>query len=116
MSELRLIISKRETRLPGFLQKNPNGKVLFYFHFQTADRSANGVLRSQSSHALEVMEHHLAEHLFFVSDRYTIADISLFAYVHIADEGELDLRGFPAIQSWVERVKVQPKYLPMTLG
>ena len=47
--------------------------------------------------ALGVMEQHLAENEFFAGDRYTIADIGLFAYTHVADEGGFDLTRFPAI-------------------
>jgi len=64
--------------------------------------------------ALRIMENHLMTHSFFVSERYTIADIALFAYTHVADEGEFDLTKFPAIQAWIERVKSQPRYLIIT--
>ncbi len=64
--------------------------------------------------ALQVMEQHLEKHLFFVSDRYTIADIALFAYTHIADEGDFDLSIFPAIQAWIKRIQTQPHYCPIT--
>ncbi|WP_271921961.1 glutathione S-transferase family protein [Microcystis aeruginosa] len=64
--------------------------------------------------ALKVMEHHLMTHEFFVSERYTIADIALFAYTHVADEGGFDLTKFPAIQAWIERVKSQPRYIKIT--
>ncbi|YAF98199.1 MAG: glutathione S-transferase family protein [Nodularia sp. CChRGM 3473] len=61
--------------------------------------------------ALKVMENHLMSHNFFVGERYTIADIALFAYTHVADEGGFDLTKFPAIQAWIERVKFQPRYI-----
>ncbi len=61
--------------------------------------------------ALTVMENHLQNHLFFVDERYTIADISLFAYTHVAHEGGFDLHKFPAIQKWIERVKNQPSHI-----
>ncbi len=61
--------------------------------------------------ALLVMEKHLTSHTFFVGDRYSITDIALFAYTHVAHEGGFDLTKFPAIQSWLERVKVQPRYI-----
>lgn len=64
--------------------------------------------------ALRVMERHLTEHKFFVGERYTIADIALFAYTHVADEGGFDLSGFPAIQSWIKRVQAQPKHINIT--
>ncbi|MBW4630620.1 MAG: glutathione S-transferase family protein [Iphinoe sp. HA4291-MV1] len=64
--------------------------------------------------ALRVMEKHLSNCAFFVGERYTIADIGLFAYTHVADEGGFDLTRFPAIQAWIERVKAQPGYIRIT--
>ena len=64
--------------------------------------------------ALTVMERHLTNHLFFVGERYTIADIGLFAYTHVADEGGFDLMRFPEIQAWIERVKAQPQHISIT--
>jgi glutathione S-transferase len=61
--------------------------------------------------ALGVMEQHLANHAFFTGDRYTIADIGLFAYTHVAGEGGFDLTRVPAIQSWINRVKNQAGYI-----
>lgn len=61
--------------------------------------------------ALAVMEKHLTHHNFFVAERYTIADIGLFAYTHVADEGEFDLSRFPAIQAWIKRVQAQPRHI-----
>jgi glutathione S-transferase len=49
-----------------------------------------------------------------VGERYTIADIALFAYTHVADEGGFDLTQFPAIQAWIERVKSQSGYISIT--
>ncbi|NEP12306.1 MAG: glutathione S-transferase family protein [Symploca sp. SIO1A3] len=66
--------------------------------------------------ALSVMEQHLTNHNFFVSDRYTIADISLFAYTHVADEGGFNLTRFPAIQAWLKRVQAQPRYISILKG
>src|SRR4028118_1686 len=64
--------------------------------------------------ALGVMEKHLTNQEFFVGNRYTIADIGLFAYTHVADEGGFDLTKFPAIQTWIDRVKSQPRYIKIT--
>ncbi len=66
--------------------------------------------------ALGVMENHLREHAFFVGDRYSVADIALYAYTHVADEGGFDLSGYPAVRAWLERVKGQPGYVPITRG
>ena len=64
--------------------------------------------------ALAVMEKHLTHHNFFVAERYTIADIGLFAYTHVADEGGFDLSQFPAIQAWMKRVQAQPRHISIT--
>jgi glutathione S-transferase len=64
--------------------------------------------------ALTVMEKHLINHNFFVGEYYTIADIALFAYTHVADEGGFDLTRFPAILTWLERVRGMPKHISIT--
>lgn len=64
--------------------------------------------------ALGVMENHLSSHSFFVAEQYTIADIALFAYTHVAHEGEFDLKEFSAIQAWLERVQSQPRPITIT--
>ena len=62
--------------------------------------------------ALKIMEEHLAKNNFFVGD-YSIADIALFAYTHVSHEGGFPLDSFPKIRAWIERVKVQPRFVPM---
>jgi glutathione S-transferase len=59
------------------------------------------------------MERHLTGREFLVSERYSIADISLFAYTHVAHEGDLDLESYPAIRVWIDRVAAQPGHLPI---
>jgi glutathione S-transferase len=61
--------------------------------------------------ALKVMENHLATNNFFVGD-YSIADIALFAYTHVSDEGGFPLGDFPKIRAWIERMKDQPGFVP----
>lgn len=61
--------------------------------------------------ALKVMEDHLARRLYFVGERYSIADIVLYAYTHVAGEGGFDLNGYPAIQEWLGRVRSQPRHV-----
>jgi len=63
--------------------------------------------------ALKVMEGHLSRNDFFVGD-YSIADIALFAYTHVAQEGGFPLDDFPKVQAWLERMKAQPGYIPMS--
>ena len=64
--------------------------------------------------ALAIMDQHLESHRFFVADRYTIADIALYAYTHVAHEGGFDLSRFPALRAWLERVAAQARHIPMT--
>ena len=66
--------------------------------------------------ALDIMEGHLGGRPFFVADRYTIADIALYAYTHVADEGGFDLAGYPRIRDWLDRVGHQPDHIPITKG
>jgi len=64
--------------------------------------------------ALDAMERHLAAHEFFVNRRYSLADIALYAYTHVADEDGFDLSRYPAIQAWLARVRAQPRHVPIT--
>jgi glutathione S-transferase len=57
------------------------------------------------------MEQHLEGKAFLVADRYTIADMALFAYTHVAHEGGFILDRFPAIRAWLERVAGQPGHV-----
>ncbi len=66
--------------------------------------------------ALGVMENHLEDREYFVGGRYTIADIALYAYTHVADEGGFDLSDYPAVRAWIARVASQPDYVPITQG
>jgi glutathione S-transferase len=66
--------------------------------------------------ALGVMEGHLKDREFFIGNRYSIADIALYAYTHVADEGGFDLGRFPSINAWLERVAAQPRHVPITWG
>jgi glutathione S-transferase len=71
--------------------------------------------RRKAGHAaLDAMEHHLAARPFLVADRYTIADIALYAYSHVAGEGGFDLSKRPAIRSWLARVAAQPRHVAIT--
>jgi glutathione S-transferase len=63
--------------------------------------------------ALDAMEGHLASRTFLVGERFSLADISLYAYTHVADEGEFDLGGYPAIRAWLDRVADQPGHVPI---
>jgi glutathione S-transferase len=63
--------------------------------------------------ALQVMERHLQTHDFFAAGRYTIADIALYGYTHVANECGYDLTSFPAVRAWLKRVAGQPGHIGM---
>ena len=63
--------------------------------------------------ALDALERHLAGRAFLVDGRYTIADVSLYAYTHVAHEGGFDLGPYPAVRAWLERVAAQPGHVPI---
>jgi glutathione S-transferase len=71
------------------------------------ERRADGRL------ALKAMERHLRDRDYLVGDSFTIADIALYAYTHVAPEGGFDLEPLPAIRAWIERVEAQPGVVPM---
>jgi glutathione S-transferase len=64
--------------------------------------------------ALGIMERHLAGRSFFVGDNLTVADIALYAYTHVADEGGFDLATFPAVTAWLARVAADPRHIAIT--
>jgi glutathione S-transferase len=66
---------------------------------------------AQGREALKVMEGHLTRRPFFVESRYSIADIALFAYTHVAGEGGLQLEPYPAVRAWLARVAAQPGHV-----
>jgi len=168
-------ILQQETKLPDFLQKNPNGKVpvleiesgtfltesnsillylaeatpllpeakldrvqvtqwLFFEQFslganlsrprfwisiaKQAEKFAPIIEYHQrlGNAALQVMEEHLADRQFFVNQQYTIADIALYAYTHMAEAGGYDMSQFPNIGGWCERVRSQPRHIRITVA
>ncbi|TVZ37159.1 glutathione S-transferase [Alteromonadaceae bacterium 2753L.S.0a.02] len=64
--------------------------------------------------ALGVMEQHLSDHEYFVGDALTIADISLYAYTHVAHEGGFDLSPYSNISAWLTRIEQEPGYIAMS--
>lgn len=70
-----------------------------------AERTAHGYA------ALDAMEAHLTGRSFLVAERYTLADISLYAYTHVAHEGRFDLAPYPAVRAWLDRVASQPGHI-----
>lgn len=65
--------------------------------------------------ALKIMQQQLTRSDYLVGDQYTIADISLYAYTHVAHEGGFDLSSYPAINRWIERIQSHPRHIAMEL-
>ncbi|MBV9717223.1 MAG: glutathione S-transferase family protein [Solirubrobacterales bacterium] len=64
--------------------------------------------------ALAALERHLASRRFLVAERYTVADMALYAYTHVAPEGGFGLGEYPHVRAWLERVAAQPGHVPIT--
>jgi len=64
--------------------------------------------------ALGVMESRLRDHSYLVGEQLTIADIALYGYTHVADEGGFDLGRYPGIQAWIARVAAEPGHILIT--
>ena len=64
--------------------------------------------------ALDVMEGELKQRPFFAGHQYSLADVALYAYTHVAAEGRFDLSRYRAIPAWFERVQAQPRHLRIT--
>ena len=124
-----LLYLSRNTRL---LPADARGRALvsqWMFFEQNQVEISIGIsrfLRIQKTEAPQVMEHHdarakaglrvlerhLSAHSFLVSDTYSVADISLYAYTHLAPEAGHDLSRYPAITAWMERFRAQPGWFP----
>jgi glutathione S-transferase len=92
--------------------------VRFWCHTGEAEKRPDEVAarRARGYDALAVMEHHLHHRDFFAAGRYTIADIALYAYTHVAHEGGFDLDRYPAVRAWLARVRSQAHHIPITQG
>jgi glutathione S-transferase len=63
--------------------------------------------------ALAALEEHLDGREWLVGDAFSIADVSLYGYTHVAEEGGFDLGQYPAVRAWLDRVATQPGHIPM---
>jgi glutathione S-transferase len=63
--------------------------------------------------SLKVMDMHLSKHDYFVDSRFTIADIALYGFTHVAHQCDFDLGRYPAVRDWLARVANEPGYVPM---
>ena len=96
----------------------PNIAVARYWcHFLNAEEDYRVPLkekRERGCQALHVMDRHLGRREFFAAERYTIADIALYAYTHVAHQGGFSLNDYPAVRDWLDRVADQPLHIPIT--
>jgi glutathione S-transferase len=86
-----------------------------YWRLSGRDRgreAALAYLQEAGRAALEVMERHLERYSFFVEEHYSVADIALYAYSHLAPEAGVSLEPFPAVRAWIDRVERQPDWFP----
>lgn len=97
----------------------PNiGTVRFWvslLHKTRADLGEKLIEKKKSGYAaLDVLEAGLRDREYLVGNRYSLADISLYAYTHVAHEGGFDLAPYPNVRAWCDRVATQPGWAPIT--
>jgi glutathione S-transferase len=93
----------------------PISRARFWLRWGDSEAYADRLAECQAAgnQALAILERHLATHPFLVDDSYSIADIALYAYTHIASEGGYDMGAFPAVRAWLNQVAAQPGHIPM---
>jgi glutathione S-transferase len=92
----------------------PNIATVRFWHFAGRLEENHALIPGKVEagyHALGVMETHLESHSYFVGERYTIADIALYAYTHVAAEGGFDLNRYRHTREWLGRVAAQPRHI-----
>jgi glutathione S-transferase len=87
-----------------------------YLGLPDARRAEYDAKQAGGHAALRVMDGHLADHRYFVGERFTIADITLFAYTHVAHEGGFSLDGYANVRRWLAQVAALPGHTPMPSG
>jgi glutathione S-transferase len=87
--------------------------IRLYLDLPEERRAEYEAKRAGGYRALDVMEQQLQHTPFLVGERYSIADITLYAYTHVADEGGFELDAYPAIRGWLRRVASHPRHVGM---
>ena len=85
--------------------------IMRHFSADSPRRAELPQRQARGREALAVMERHLQGHGYFVAERYTIADIALYGYTHVAEDGGLPLEPYPSVRTWLARVAGQPRYV-----
>ncbi|HKY85429.1 MAG TPA: glutathione S-transferase family protein [Pseudorhodoplanes sp.] len=70
----------------------------------------------EGQRSLSVLDKHLSKSRFAAGERYTVADIALYAYTHVAEQCDYDLAPFAAVRAWLARVQAEPLHVPMDLN
>ena len=87
--------------------------IQLYQGMPEARREEYEVCHVRGHKAFRVMEQQLQRTPYLVGEQYTLADIALYAYTHVANEGGFDLSGYPAINAWLARVASHPRHVTM---
>ena len=87
--------------------------IQLYQGMPEARREEYEVCHVRGHKAFRVMEQQLQRTPYLVGEQYTLADIALYAYTHVADQGGFDLSGYPGIQAWLQRVASHPRHVGM---
>ncbi|MEM9208903.1 MAG: glutathione S-transferase family protein [Pseudomonadota bacterium] len=87
--------------------------IVRYLGSPPEKRAALEEKRVAGYRALDVMEQHLEQTTVFAGNTFSIADIALYAYTHVADEGGFDLAAYPAVRGWLQRIEARDRYVPM---
>lgn len=89
-------------------------KWIGFDHLSEVQRANLPAKQVAGEAALALMDEHLSRRDWFVIDRLTLADIALYAYTHVAEDGGFSLQPYPAIRAWIDRVTAQPGHIPIT--
>jgi len=94
----------------------PNVAVARFIHHYAMEQRKDElpVLLKKGYGALDIMESHLADNLWFVGGGRSIADVALYAYTHVAGEGGFDMSKYPNIMAWCDRFSDHPKHMRIT--
>ena len=87
--------------------------IQLYQGMPEARREESEVCHVRGHKAFRVMEQQLQRTPYLVGEQYTLADIALYAYTHVAHEGGFDLSGYPAINAWLARIASHPRHVTM---
>ena len=85
-----------------------------YFGIPAGREAEVPVREARGYVALDVLERTLADRAFLVGDRYTIADIAIYAYTHVAGQGGFEMARYPVVGAWLARVAAQPRHIAIT--